>query len=460
MSQPISRSNKQLSTTTKAVVGDDLSAIGVELHTDTGPTVLLGLLTILFGFGGFLVWAAYAPLDEGVPAPAQVTIDTKRKTIQHLTGGNILNVAVREGQQVKAGDVLVELNAGEAKANYESIRQTYMAQRAAESRLLAELQNASAIRFHPDLVAASSDPLVRQHIETQTQVFQARRNSLMSEVKAIEESILGQEAALAGIKAQQESRKLQASKQFERLKSFGDLAKDGYVSRNQVLQLEQEQADLASGLAELESARIRVGNAINELQSRKAQRRQDFLKESGVQLAEVSRDVLSGRERLDAIKDQLSRVVIKAPVDGQVVGLALSSAGGIVSPGQRLMDIVPQDESVVLETKFTVNVIDRIKVGDPVAVRFSTFAHSPQLVVDGILLSISGDVLTESTSTGTASFYLGRVQVTKNGLQQLGSRSLKPGMAAEVLVTTGERSLLTYLMGPLLKRISAAMREE
>jgi protease secretion system membrane fusion protein len=460
MSQSLYRSNKQPTATPKTIFGDDLNAPGIELRTDTGPTVLLGLLTIFFGFGGFLVWAAYAPLDEGVPASAQVTIDTKRKTIQHLTGGNILNVAVREGQQVKAGDVLVELNAGEAKANYESIRQTYMAQRAAESRLLAELQNASAIRFHPDLVAANSDPLVRQHIETQTQVFEARRNSLRSEIKAIEESILGQEAALAGIKAQQESRKLQASKQFERLKSFGDLAKDGYVSRNQVLQLEQEQAALSSGLAELESARIRVGNAINELQSRKVQRKQDFLKESGIQLAEVSREVLSGRERLDAIKDQLARVTIKAPVDGQIVGLALSSSGGIVSPGQRLMDVVPQDESVVLETKLPVNVIDRIKVGDSVAVRFSTFSHSPQLLVDGVLTSISGDVLTESTNMGSVSFYLGRVQVTEKGLQQLGNRSLKPGMPAEVLIRTGERSLLTYLMGPLLKRISAAMREE
>jgi protease secretion system membrane fusion protein len=170
--------------------------------------------------------------------------------------------------------------------------------------------------------------------------------------------------------------------------------------------------------------------------------------------------VLSGRERLDAIKDQLSRVIIKAPVDGQVVGLALSSSGGIVSPGQRIMDIVPQDENVVLETRLPVYVIDRIKVGDPVAIRFSTFAHSPQLVVDGVLTSISGDVLTESTNMGVVSFYLGRVQVTKKGLQQLGNRALKPGMVAEVLISTGERSLLTYLMGPLLKRISAAMREE
>ncbi len=454
------RSNKELPVTTKAIFGDDLNRPAAELKTDTGPTILLGLLTIFIGFGGFLVWAAYAPLDEGVPAQAQVTIDTKRKTIQHLTGGNIVNVAVREGQQVNQGDVLVELNAGEARANYESIRQTYMAQRAAESRLLAELQNAAVISFHPDLIAASSDPLVKQHMDTQRQVFEARRSSLKSEIRAIDEYILGQEAALAGIKERQESQKLQARKQFERLQSFSDLAKDGYVSRSQVLQLEQEQAGLAAGLAELESSRIRVGNTINEIRSRKEQRRQDFLKESSAQLAEVSREVLSGRDRLNAIKDQLSRVVIKAPVDGQIVGLALSSAGGIVSPGQRLMDIVPQDESVVLETKIPINVIDRIKVGDSVAVRFSTFAHSPQLVADGILMSISGDVLNESTSMGTVSFYLARVQVTKKGLQQLGNRTLKPGMAAEVLIRTGERSLLTYLMGPLLKRISAAMREE
>ena len=438
----------------------ELNATDIELQTDTRPTIFLGLVTILLGFGSFLLWAAYAPLDEGVPSQAMVTIDTKRKTIQHLTGGNIAHVAVREGQYVKTGDLLVELSVGSTRANYESVLQNYMAQRAAESRLAAELQNESVIKFHSDLIAASSDPLVKQHIDTQTQIFEARKNAFRSEMKAIEELILGKEAELVGIKQQQENRKIQSSKQAERLKSFGDLAKDGFVARSQILQLEEEKAELSSVLAELESTRIRTENTINELKSRKSQRQQEFLKDSGLQLADVKREVLAGRERLNALKDELARVNITAPVDGQVVGLTLSSAGGIVSPGQRIMDIVPIDEAVLLETKLPVNVTDRIRVGDSVAVRFSTFAHSPQLVVDGVLLSVSGDVVTESTNLGNVSFYLGRVQLTKEGVRQLGNRSLKPGMAAEVLIKTGERSLLTYLMGPLSKRISAAMREE
>jgi protease secretion system membrane fusion protein len=307
---------------------------------------------------------------------------------------------------------------------------------------------------------SGSDPLVKQHIDTQRLLFEARRNSLNSEIKATEEAILGHEAELVGILGQLESRKLQVTKQLERLNSFNELAKDGYVAQNQILQLEQEQAGLVSVVAELDSARVRTRNTINELKNRLDQRRQDFLKESSTQLAEVSREVLAGRERLDATRDNLSRIIIKSPVDGQVVGIAVSSAGGVISPGQRLMDIVPKDEVVVLEAKLPIHLIDRIKVGDAVSARFSSFSHSPQLVVDCVLTSISDDVLTETASTGTVSYYLGRAQLTKNGFVQLGDHAIKPGMGAEVLIKTGERSLLTYLMGPLLKRVSSAMREE
>ncbi len=431
-----------------------------DLPTDTRSTIRLGFLAIVIGFGGFLAWAAYAPLDEGVPAPASVTIDTKRKAIQHQIGGIIRSVAVREGQRVKAGDTLIELDDGATRANFESIRQSYMAQRAMESRLLAELERRESIKFHPDVLAAQSDPIINQQIQTQMDLFQSRRASLRSELAGIDESIAGQEATLSGLKLQIESRKIQIQKQNEQLKNMAELAADGYVPRNQVLTLEQSQAELNSILADLNGSKLRTERAIAELKLRKTQRLMDGAKDTATQLADVRRDVQAGREKLEAITGELNRVKIKAPVEGQVVGLAVASIGGVAGAGQKLMDIVPKEEGVVLEARIPTNVIDRVRPNDPVAVRFSAFARSPQLVVDAKIDSISGDVVTEQTPAGTSSYYLGRVSLTEEGLKKLGDRHLQPGMSAEVLIKTGERSLLTYLMHPLTKRIAAAMKEE
>ncbi len=431
-----------------------------DLPTDTRSTIRLGFIALVVGFGGFLTWAAFAPLDEGVPATASVTIDTKRKAIQHQTGGIIREVAVREGQRVKAGDMLVALDEGAARANFESVRQNYMGQRATESRLMAELERRDTINFHPDLMSAQGDPVINQHIVTQTQLFQSRRASLRSELAGLDEAIAGQDATLSGIRLQLDNRKVQAQKQGEQLKNLSELAADGYVPRNQVLALEQSQAELSATMAELQASKLRTERSIAELKLRKAQRLTDGAKEVASQLADVRREVQAGRERLDALTAELGRVTIKAPVDGQVVGLMLASVGGVAAPGQKLMDIVPNDEGVVLEARIPTQVIDRIRTGDPVAVRFSAFAHSPQLVVDAVINSISGDVVTEQTGGATLSYYLARVSLTPEGIKMLGNRTLQPGMNAEVLIKTGERSLLTYLLHPLTKRIAAAMKEE
>ena len=152
------------------------------------------------------------------------------------------------------------------------------------------------------------------------------------------------------------------------------------------------------------------------------------------------------------------RVEIKSPASGQVVGLAVQTVGAVVSPGQKLMDIVPEGELLLLESKVPPHLIDRVHAGLPVDVRFAAFAHSPQLVVDGQLVSVSGDLLTEPQTNVT--YYLARVELTPEGLRKLGTRSLQPGMPVEVVLHTGERSLLTYLLHPLTKRLAASMKEE
>jgi protease secretion system membrane fusion protein len=172
----------------------------------------------------------------------------------------------------------------------------------------------------------------------------------------------------------------------------------------------------------------------------------------------VTREVQSGEAKFRALSDDLSRIDIKSPAAGQVVGLAVQTVGAVVQPGQKIMDIVPDNELLLIETRVSPNLIDRVHAGLPVDIRFNAFSHSPQLVVEGKVVSISGDLLTDPQSN--ASYYLSRVSVTPEGYKKLGKRSLQPGMPVEVVLKTGERTLLAYLLHPLTKRIAASLKEE
>lgn len=428
-------------------------------RTDTRSPIRLGFWVLIVGFGLFLLWAGFAPLDEGVSAPATVSIETRRKTIQHLQGGVVQSVAVKEGQQVKRGDVLVVLDDGTTRATFEAARQNYLMQRALESRLLAEVASAGTITFHPDLLAKQDDFAV-QHMKVQQQVFASRRAAQAAEIAAAQQSIVGLEGQINGMTRMLESRRAQASLQSRQLANVKGLAEEGFAPRNQALQLEQAQAELNTSLADLETNIQRQRSSVAETRLRIAQRQQEFIKEVSTQLGDVRREVQANQERLAAVQADLGRTQLRAPVDGQVVGLALSGVGGVVTPGQRVMDIVPRGESLLLDVKVPPSVIDRVRAGDLAEVRFSNFANSPQLVVQGKLLSLSGDAVSEQVGAQVMTYYLGRVEITAAGLKELGDRHMQPGMQGEVLIRTGERTLLTYLLHPLTKRVAAAMTEE
>jgi protease secretion system membrane fusion protein len=211
-------------------------------------------------------------------------------------------------------------------------------------------------------------------------------------------------------------------------------------------------------MAELLGNTTRASQTIAELRQRAIARQQEYRKEIETQLADVSREVVGDAERFRALKDDLGRTEIKSPATGQVVGLVVQTVGGVIGAGMKLMDIVPDNELLMLETQVAPHLIDRVKDGLPVDVRFSAFAHSPQLVVDGKVVSISGDLLSDPVTH--ASYYLARVAVTPDGLKRLGKRQMQPGMPVEVIFKTGERSLLTYMLHPLTKRMAASMKEE
>lgn len=418
----------------------------------------IGLWTLAVGFGGFLLWAGFAPLDEGVPSVGMVAIDTKRKAVQHLSGGIIEQVMVREGDHVRQGQLLMRLDSAMARANHEAVRQRYLGLRAMQARLMAEHAGAPTLVFHDDLQAAATDPFIRQQMHTQEQLFTTRNHLLRSDLQSIEESIEGQRGMQQAYTRMLGSRQSQHDSLSDELKHLRTLVSDGYAPRNRQLELERMVEDASSAIADLLGNTVRAQRSMAELRQRAHSRQQEQRKEVQTQLAEVDREVLAEQEKFKALADELARMEIKSPADGQVVGLAAQSVGGVVQPGQKLMDIVPGKAPLLLETQVAPHLIDRVQAGLPVDVRFSSFAHSPQLVVPGQVQSVSSDLLTDPQTL--ASYYLARVEVTAEGLQRLGKRQLQPGMPVEVVFKTGERSLLTYLLHPLTKRIAASLTEE
>ena len=418
----------------------------------------IGLWALILGFGGFVLWAALAPLDEGVPGQGMVTIDTKSRAVQHISGGIIKEVLVKEGQQVKEGQLLIKLDEAVAKANFESSRQRYLGLRAMQGRLLAEQQGLGQISWHADLREAMSDPQIRQMTLTQEQLFGSRRAGLRADLASIDESIAGQEGLLQAYTAMMGNRRNQLALLSEEHKNTSSLVAEGYAPRNRQLELERMLAESNSSIAELLGNTTRAQRAIGELRQRAVVRQQEYRKEVESQLSEVDREVQADAEKFRATRDDLARTEIKSPAAGQVNGLAFQSVGGVIGPGQKLMDIVPMSQTLLLEARVSPHLIDRVHADLPVDVRFSSFANSPQLVVEGKVASISADLLVDQ-HTG-AGYFLARVAVTPEGMKKLGKRQMQAGMPVEVIFITGERSMLTYLLHPLTKRMAASMKEE
>ena len=432
---------------------------GPRASSDTRVVARTGLLVLALGFGGFLLWAALAPLDEGVPTQGMVTLDTKRKMVQHLSGGIVKEVLVQEGQQVKEGQALLRLDGAVAKANFEAVRQRYLGYRAMQSRLFAEQAGQGVIDFHPDVKAAQNDPLIQQQVSTQQQLIQARRAALAADLQGIEESMQGLKEQLGSYQNILVQRRSQLALLTEELNNTRGMVKEGYAPRNRQLELERMVAESNAAIADLTGNSLRITRQVAELGQRSLARKQEYRKEIETQLADVTREVQSDAEKFVAVTADLDRMEIKAPANGQVVGLSVQTVGAVLQPGQKLLDVVPDQQTLLLEAHIPPHLIDKVQAGLMADIRFNSFAHSPQLVVDGKVISVSGDLLNDPQQP-QFSYYLARVQVTPAGMKTLGARQMQPGMPAEIVIKTGERSLLTYLLHPLTKRMAASMKEE
>ncbi|MEN5257776.1 HlyD family type I secretion periplasmic adaptor subunit [Pseudomonas protegens] len=418
----------------------------------------LGWLLVLGGFAGFIGWAALAPLDKGVAVSGKVMVSGHRKTVQHQSGGIVERIEVKEGDRVSAGQVLLRLNETPLRTQMQSLRSQYLGSLASEARLNAERDGASDIVFDPQLQALASEPDVVASLALQRQLFSSRRQALSMEQQGIAETIAGSEAQLRGTRDSQASKLAQRKALNEQLQGLRELARDGYIPRNRLLDSERLYAQIDGSIAE-DFGRIgQLQRQILELRLRIRQSTEDFQKDLRSQLADIRIRTEDLRNRLASAEFELANSQVRAPAAGVVVGLEVYTEGGVIKPGQSLMDIVPQDEPLLVEARVPVQLVDKVHPGLPVELMFSAFNQSTTPRVPGEVTLVSADRQVDERTEEP--YYTLRATVSAQGMQQLQGLQIRPGMPVEAFVRTGERSMLNYLFKPLLDRTHMALVEE
>jgi protease secretion system membrane fusion protein len=432
----------------------------LEVNTDARAYSRLGWLIVLLGVGGFLIWALLAPLDKGVPLSGTVAKESNRKAVQHQTGGTVQQILVKDGDTVKAGQVLVRMNPVVAQSGFDMTEGQYLNARATEARLVAERDGQSKISFPAELEKRRNEPRVAEMMALQNQLLMSRRGSLQNELGAVDESIAGLKLQVKGLQESRESKKEQVKILKEQLEGMRDLAKEGYIARNRLLDLERTYAQLNGAISEDIGNIGRSQRQVIELTLRKSQRTQDYQKEVRTLLTDTQKEAEALGSRLEAQRFELGNIEVKAPVDGTVVGLAVYTQGGVVSPGFKMMDIVPSGDQLIVEGQLPVNLVDKVHAGLKVELMFSAFNTNETPHIEGEVENVSADRSVDER-TGTP-YYKVRVRVTPKGAKMIAEHKLNiiPGMPVELFVKTGERTMMNYLLKPLFDRAKSSLSEE
>lgn len=433
----------------------------LDEHSDDIPTSDRGIrrigMTIVFVmFGVFGIWAAFAPLGNAVYGTGVVTVQTYRKTVQHLEGGIVKELLARDGDTVHKGDPLIVLDEAQLSAEYESTRNQLISAKAKEARLRAERDELPTI---PALIISGTDSQrAKEAIDGEAQVFKARHNSRLGEISVQQERVSQLKQQIQGLKDMIRS-KLSLGKSYSgEITELKELLAQGFVDKQRLLEQERKLDMLKSEVADHESNITKTRLQINETELQIVQLNKDFSSDVVKELSEVQAQVFDLQEKAAALEDRLSRIVIRAPEDGMVLDMKVHTIGGVIGPGTALLDIVPESSELVIEARVSTNDIDRIALGKLTDIRFNAFNRATTPVIQGQVTRISADRLTDEKSGDP--YYLVRVKITDEGLKRLADNKLQPGMPAEVLINAGDRTMLQYLMKPARNVFAKSMIEE
>ncbi|WP_283180837.1 HlyD family type I secretion periplasmic adaptor subunit [Pseudomonas svalbardensis] len=430
-----------------------------EVDLDVGKPVRWGMLLMLAGFGGFLLWSWLAPLDAGVVATGTVKVTSNRKAVQHLSGGTVEAILVREGDSVKKGQEVVRLDSLRAAAEQGAVSAQYIVSKTVENRLEAERDGRDVVNYDPELLKRfGNDHRLVAAMSLQQRLLDTRRAGLAGEISILQENLAASAVQLKGLQQVYGSRASQINFLNQELKGTRVLAAEGYVPRNRLLELERSNADLSAGQAENLNNIARIRSQTTEIKLRILQRQHDYQKEVESQLTDTAKENTTLADRLRALDYEVTHTVIRSPIDGIVQSLSIATIGGIIQPGFKIMEIVPDNEPLQVDAMIPVQAIDKMVPGLAVDIAFPAFNHAQTPNIPGRVKTVSADRLLDEESKEP--FYLAQVEVTPDGMSLLGSNHIRPGMPASVTIKTGERNMMSYLLKPMLERVDSSFKEQ
>ncbi|NBA93565.1 HlyD family type I secretion periplasmic adaptor subunit [Pseudomonas sp. R5(2019)] len=445
----------QMSQHTEMIPSDPKSLI----DRDVRKPARLGIWLVIAGFGGFLLWSWLAPLDAGVVATGTVKVTSNRKAVQHLSGGTVEAILVREGDVVTKGQEVVRLDALRAIAEQGAVSAQYIVSKTVENRLEAERDGRDVVTYDPELLKRfKDDQRLVAAMDLQQRLLDTRRAGLAGEISILQENLTASAVQLKGLQQVYGARASQINFLNQELQGTRVLTAEGYVPRNRLLELERSNADLSAGQAENLNNIARVRSQTTEIKLRILQRQHDYLKEVESQLTDTAKENTTLADRLRALDYEVTHTVIRSPIDGMVQSLSIATVGGIIQPGFKIMEIVPVNEPLQVDAMIPVQAIDKMVPGLAVDIAFPAFNHAQTPNIPGRVKTISADRLLDEESKQP--FYLAQVEVTPDGMSLLGSNHIRPGMPASVTIKTGERNLLSYLLKPMLDRVDSSFKEQ
>lgn len=429
------------------------------LFQEVRGSLILGLSAMALFLVGGGIWASTAPLSGAAIAPGIVSPESSRKTVQHLEGGIIRELKVREGQVVQAGDPMVVLENVRAESEVGALTLRLHVLVATEARLRAERAGAQQIEFNHPLLRDRTNPDVRAAIEAEVHQFQTRHQNALSRAGILRQRIVQIQKQIQGFGRQLIGVRQQFALINEEVRGIAMLFKKGLERKPRLLALQRARAQLLGSEGELVARIAGANESIGESKLQIVNLTVDRQEEIGRELAKVRGERAELEQQIRTSQDRLRRTEIRAPVTGTVLRLRYKTTGGVIGPGEAILDLVPLEGDLVIEAKVATKDIVNVRPGQKAYIVFPSFAQRSLKRISGKVERISPDSL-EDSRTGER-YYAARVTVDRKRLLEIAPEiELSPGLSAEVFIETGERTVLDYLMQPFWQSVERAFREK
>ncbi|MDX8466870.1 HlyD family type I secretion periplasmic adaptor subunit [Mesorhizobium sp. VK23B] len=420
---------------------------------------LLGGMTIVASLvGGMGVWAGTVDISGAVISRGAVVVDTSEKKVQHPTGGVVGKIFVRDGDRVRAGDILVQLSDVIPRASLAYVTKNLDELYARKSRLEAERDGSDRMTLPPMLAAGMNDPEIAATVASERRLFDLRRTELSGNKARLRERIEQLGKQIEGYSAQESAKTKEIELINDELADIRSLVEMRLTLKSKLTEYEREATRIAGERAQLVSSMAQAKGAIAEIELQILQLDKEFASETGSELREVEAKIAEFEERKVTAEDQLSRIDIRAPASGTVHQSTIHTVGGVIGAGEPIMLIVPDTDSLAVEVKAAPQDIDQLLIGQRALLRFTAFNVRTTPETEGVVSMIAADVTRDQHTNEV--YYAVRITPDPKDFKKLGPVSLIPGMPVEAFIRTGDRKVLSYLMKPLTDQMMRAFRDQ